>query len=110
MNKDSIPEQVDLPDDRFIAAIGYLGVLCVVPLILKRDSVFAMHHGKQGLVLLIAWMALWIGNVIPVLGQIVWMLGTIALIILMILGVINALHGRMWEMPFLGNFAKQLKL
>jgi fumarate reductase subunit D len=110
MNKDKLPEQVELPDDRFIAAIGYLGVLCVVPLVFKRDSAFAMHHGKQGLVLLIAWMILWLGNIVPILGQIVWMLGTIALIILIILGMINALQGRMWEMPFLGGFAKDLKL
>ena len=109
MNNDSLPKQTHLPDDRFIAAIGYIGVLCVVPLILKRDSKFSQHHGKQGLVLLIAWMVLWVGNIIPILGQIVWLLGSFALIILMILGIINALNGKFWEMPILGSFAKNLK-
>lgn len=108
--QDHVPPQVHLPDDRLIAAIGYLGILCLVPLILKKDSAFAQHHGKQGLVLLIAWIVLWIGNVIPVLGQIVWMLGSIALIILMILGSVNALQGRLWQMPVLGAFAKQIRL
>jgi uncharacterized membrane protein len=106
----SLPPQVDLPDDRFLAAIGYLGILCLVPLLLKKDSPFAQHHGKQGLVLLITWLVLWIGNVIPILGQIVWMLGSIALIIVMIIGIVNALQGKMWEMPVLGGYAKKIKL
>jgi fumarate reductase subunit D len=112
MNKkdaDYIPPQEAMQEDRLIAAIGYLGILCIVPLLLKRDSKFAQHHGKQGLVLLIAWIVLWIGNIIPVLGQIVWALGSIALIILIILGMVNALQGRMWKMPLLGQYAKNLK-
>ena len=110
MNNDSLPPQKSLDEDRLVAAIGYLGILCLVPLILKRDSRFAQHHGKQGLVLLIVWMVLWVGNVIPVLGQIIWMLGTLILLILMILGIVNALNGKMWEMPFLGQYAKKINL
>lgn len=107
---DYIPPQTNLDEDRLIAAIGYLGILCLVPLLLKKNSAFAQHHGKQGLVLLLAWVVLWIGNIIPVLGQIVWFLGSIALLVLVILGMVNALQGKMWEMPFFGSFAKQLKL
>jgi uncharacterized membrane protein len=107
---DYIPPQTNLDEDRLIAAIGYLGILCLVPLLLKKNSAFAQHHGKQGLVLLLAWVVLWIGNIIPVLGQIVWFVGSLALLVLVILGMVNALQGKMWDMPFLGSFAKQLKL
>jgi fumarate reductase subunit D len=110
MNQDYIPPSGDTQDDRLIAAIGYLGILCLVPLLLKKDSKFAQHHGKQGLVILIVWLALWVGNIIPILGQIVWTLGTIALLILIILGMVNALQGKMWEMPILGTYAKMIKL
>lgn len=109
-HNESLPPQQHLDDDRLIAAIGYVGILCVIPLALKRDSKFAQHHGKQGLVLLIAWMILWVCNVIPILGQIVWMLGSILLLILLILGVVNALNGKMWEMPVLGQYAKKINL
>lgn len=95
--------------EKFISAIGYLGVLCLVPLLLERNSAFARHHGKQGLTLLIAWMVLWIGNIIPVLGQIVWVIGSVVFIILIILGMVNAFAGRMWEMPVLGLYAKRFK-
>lgn len=96
-------------EDRLIAAIGYLGVLCLIPLLLKKNSAFCQFHGKQGLVLLIAWLILSFANVVPILGQLVWMAGSIALLILVILGVVNALNGKMWEMPVLGQFAKQIK-
>jgi uncharacterized membrane protein len=107
---DYIPPSGSLPDDRFIAAIGYLGILCLIPLLLKKDSAFSQHHGKQGLVVLLAWLVLWVGNIVPVLGQVVWALGSLLLLVLIILGMINALQGRMWEMPVLGKYAKDLKL
>ena len=103
-----VPQNID--DDKLIAAIGYLGILCLIPLLAKKDSAYAQHHGKQGLVLLIAWVILMFVNIIPILGQILWMLGAIGLIALLIMGVINALNGNMWEMPVLGKYAKQIKL
>ena len=107
---DDIPPQKDMQEDRLLAAVGYLGIFCLIPLLLKKDSAFAQHHGRQGLVLLITWIVLWAGNIIPLLGQIVWMLGSIVLIILVLLGMVNALQGKLWEMPVLGRYAKQMKL
>lgn len=95
--------------EKFMSAIGYLGVLCIIPLILHRQSAFAQHHGKQGLVLLIAWIVLWVGNIIPVLGQIVWVIGSVVLVIFSILGIINSFAGKLWVMPILGEYAKRLK-
>lgn len=104
------PSQADIDENKVIAAIGYLGILCLLPLLLKKDSVFAQHHGKQGLMLLICWMILWVVNVIPILGQITFVLGSLGLFILLLLGILNALNGKMWEMPVLGEYAKQIKL
>lgn len=100
----------DVEENKIIAALGYLGFLCLLPLLLKKDSPFAQHHGKQGLVLLIAWLILWIVNVIPFVGQVLWALGSIGILILVLLGIVNALNGIMWEMPVLGKYAKDIKL
>lgn len=100
----------DIEDNKFFAAIGYLGILCLIPLLLAKDSAFAQHHGKQGLVILLAWILLWVGNIIPVLGQIVWALGSILLFMLIIMGIVNAANGRMWELPVLGKYAKDIRL
>ena len=93
-----------------IAAVGYLGILCLIPLLLKKNSPFAQHHGKQGLVIVIAWLILFVANVIPFLGQLAWMVGSVLLLVLVVLGIVNSLNGKFWEMPFLGEYAKQIKL
>lgn len=110
MTEKTTSTKEDIEENKLVAAIGYLGVLCLIPLVLKKDSPYAQHHGKQGLVLTIAWIILWIGNIIPVLGQIIWFVGTIAILILVVMGIMNAMQGNMWEMPYLGKYASQIKL
>jgi len=100
----------DAQQNRFISAIGYVPPLCLLPLLLKKNSAFAQHHGKQGLVLLIAWCLISLTNIVPILGAIFSVVGYIVFVILMILGIINALNGRYWEMPILGEYAKQIKI
>jgi fumarate reductase subunit D len=104
------PMMNDAQEDRLFAAVGYLGILCLIPLLLKKNSAFAQFHGKQGLVLLITWVILSFVNVIPILGQLVWMVGSLALLILVIMGIVNALNGKLWELPVLGKYAKMIKL
>jgi uncharacterized membrane protein len=103
MDQPNQPDQTYAQDERFLSAIGYLGILCLVPLLLKKNSAYCQHHGKQGLVVLIVWCLLWVSNVVPVLGQIVWAIGAVMLVILMILGVVNASNGKMWTCPCLAS-------
>lgn len=110
MSEKTTATKKDIEENKLVAAVGYLGILCLVPLLLKKDSGYAQHHGKQGLVITVAWVLLWIGNIIPVLGQIVWFIGSIALLILVVMGIMNAMQGNMWEMPYLGKYASQIKL
>jgi uncharacterized membrane protein len=100
----------DIEENKLVAAIGYLGILCLLPLLWKKGSPYAQFHGKQGFVILVAWLILWVGNIVPFIGQIVWALGSVALVILVIMGIIHALNGEYWEMPVLGKYAKQVKL
>ena len=104
----------DIQDNRMIAAIGYVFILCLIPLTLKKESKFAQFHGKQGLVLTIASVLLWFLNfilgMIPVLGWLILFVSWISLIVLAIMGIMNALSGKYWEMPFLGKYAKEIKL
>ena len=107
-------DRKDIEQNKYIAAIGYLFFLCLVPLILKQGSKFAQFHGKQGLVLTIAailwWLLSRVLSIIPILGWLVSFVGWVALIILAIMGVLNAAAGKYWKMPFLGQYADQIKL
>jgi len=104
----------NIKDDNIIAAIGYIFILCLVPLLLKKDSQFAQFHGKQGLVLtvvaVIAWILSMILWFIPVIGWLINLVMFITIIVLAVLGILNALKGEYWEMPVLGEFAKKIKL
>ncbi len=97
-------------NERLIAAVGYLGVLFLIPLFFKRESQFAQFHGKQGLVLFVAWAIISLIAIIPVLGWIIWLVGNIVLVVLMIVGILKAYIGELWEMPYLGKYAKRVKI
>ena len=103
-------DKKDIDDSKAFAAIGYIGILCFVPLLLKKDSPYAQFHGKQGLVLFIAEVIIFFINIIPVLGQLVWLIGSVLFLTLSILGLLKAWNGESWELPILGEYAKKIKL
>lgn len=103
-------KQHDINNNRLYAAISYFWILCFVPLIWKRHSEFAMHHAKQGLVLLIAEFGGALLGWIPFIGYYLSMILGLALAILAISGIINALDGKYWQMPTLGRYAKKIKI
>jgi len=101
-----VPEQKDFENNKIIAAVGYLGLLCLIPLLGKKDSPFAQFHGKQGLVLCILWLATWVVGWVPFIGWALW----VAAIIFTIVGMQNAFSGKMEELPVIGKYADQIKL
>lgn len=92
----------DVQDNKLWAILGYLGILCLIPLLVKKDSKFAQFHAKQGLILLIGEFFVWI----PIIG---WLLG-IGIFILWIMGIINVLNGNMKPLPIVGDLAAKINL
>jgi uncharacterized membrane protein len=102
-------DKKDVTDNKAIAAVGYIGILFLIPL-LKKDSPYAQFHAKQGLVLFILEMVLWVVAMVPVLGWIVSFVGGIIAFILFIIGLLNALNGKTEPLPIIGKFAGQFKI
>lgn len=100
----------DIEDNKLIAAIGYLGILCLIPLLLKPKSQFCKFHGKQGLILTIGWVINFFIGLIPFVGWVLGFIGMVALAILSIIGIIKSLNGEYWEMPYLAEYAKKINL
>jgi len=105
----------DVDENKAIAAIGYLGILFLVPLLVKKDSPFAQYHAKQGMILFIADVILWfVAFIIGVatlgigfyLSWIIWLL----IIVWTILGIVNALNGKMQPLPIIGKMAESWKI
>lgn len=97
-------------DDNIISAIGYIWLLFLVPLLLKKGNKYCEFHVKQGLVLFITSIVLMVIAIVPFLGWIIAFFGWIIVIIFALLGFINALQGKQWEMPYLGKYAKKINL
>jgi len=100
--------QSDAEKNKAMAIIGYiLPILFFIPLVTDaKNSAFAKFHANQQLNLLLAAIAVNIvGTVIPVLGWfIILPLGSIALIVVAIMGIINAVKGTMKKLPIIGGF------
>ena len=96
----------DIEDNKVLAAIGYVWILCLVPLFLKRNSRFTQFHAKQGLILFVAEVLGWLIFWIPLVGWILF----IYVIIMAVMGILSALQGRYWEMPILGKYARKINL
>ena len=100
----------DIEQNKFISALSYVGILVLIPLLAKKESPYAQFHAKQGLVLLVAWIAVGIVTVIPVLGWVVGFIGSIILFVLFIIGLVNSLGGQAKELPLIGQFGDKFNI
>ncbi|MFH1424389.1 MAG: DUF4870 domain-containing protein [archaeon] len=92
--------------------IGAIGVL-----VLAKDKKFARYHAKQSLVLTLVWivstviltLVMWF----PIIRYFSWyllMLLHVTFVLMMVLGILNALLGRQKPLPIIGALAEEIKL
>ena len=88
--------------------LGIIGFLLVF--LIKKDNQFAMYHAKQSLVLFIAGVIVSVvGGMIPIIGWfIILPIGSLIVLILAIIGIINAVTGKEKPVPLLGQYAEKL--
>lgn len=103
-------------DDRGLMIVfSYLWILCLVPLLSKKDNADIQWHAKHGLVLMVAeflaWVALIILQVIPVLGQIIGCgllpIALLAFVVLHIIAMMKGLKGERLIIPGISDFAEK---
>ncbi len=94
----------DVEKNKVFGVLAYIGILFLVPLLAAPESKFAKFHANQGLTLFIVEVGLSMIAIIPILGWLVWFFGSIACLVLAIMGIINAAGGKMEKLPLIGNF------
>ena len=100
----------EVQEGKFFAAIGYLNILCFVPLLLKKGNKFAQFHGKQALVLFILEIAASILKILPALGDLVFTVAFVVFGILSLIGVVKVLMGESWEIPVIYEISNRITL
>ncbi len=89
--------------NRAVAALGY--ILFFIPLLVDGNNEEYKFHANQGLVLLIVSLIVnIIPRFIPWIGLIIALIGGILVLVLCIMGIINALNGEQKELPIIGSF------
>ena len=89
---------------------SYLSILCLVPLLLKKDNKFALYHGKQGLILFIWLVAASIVAPIPFLGWAIWIVSAILIVALSTIGIIQVLMEKYGKMSYISNIAAKISI
>jgi len=111
-------------DRTIMLVLSYLGILCLVPLLTKKDDPEVQWHAKNGLVLFcaeIAWIILriilgiissripvagcGIAMVLGILSCVVW----IGFLVLMIMCIVKATQGQRFRIPILTDIAEKLQ-
>jgi len=107
---EQVSENSKKEDNKLMGILSYIGVLCLIPLLTKKDNTFVFFHAKQGVVLFIAEVATVFVAAIPLLGWVVAPTVSIIWLILAIIGIVNVLDGKQKELPILGKYADKIKI
>lgn len=99
-----------------MAVLAYFGILVLIPILAAKESKFARFHANQGFILLITGVAysIFVQVVIKIVAFISYALAGIVgialglawllLLVLAIIGIINAVKGEFKQLPLIGQF------
>ena len=98
---------VDIDERRIMASLAYLGVLVLVPLIMRKNDPQINWHVKQGLVILAGLILALVASAwSPRVGNALFFL----LLIVDIVALVQALVGRRWRIPVIGSLADRFRI
>ena len=103
------PQSTPRQKNTGMAVVAY--IVFFIPLLTEsKNDPFVKYHVKQGLVLFLCGVVVWLViNVLPVLGLLVAPILDIALLVLLILGIMNAVKGVEKPLPLIGHLADSFK-
>jgi len=101
-------DPADIEANKVLSLLSYLGILWLIPLLAAPNSRFARFHTNQGLILWIANLIVGVAGgllaIIPILGWLVALALSIIMLVLMIIGIVNAVQGRAKQLPIIGKY------
>lgn len=103
------PANAELSDNAASALAYVTFIPAVIFLVLApyNQKPVIKFHAIQELGLTLVGICLHLFWVIPILGQIIWAVGGIALLIVWILCIVKASQGSAFKLPVIGDFAAQ---
>ena len=99
----------EVDEGRSAAILAYIPFMCFVPLTKMRHNKFALHHGRQGLVLLMLEI-LAVIFLIPKVSSYFWVVVIILCGGSALAGIMFAVQGTKHKLPYIGDIAERFKL
>ena len=93
---------------RFLAMLSYLGILCLVPMLLNKEDEYVNFHARQGLFLWIWGVLAIFGLYVPVVGRLFFSVSALLIVLFSLIGILSVLLMRAWKFPFIGIWAEKL--
>lgn len=101
----------EINETTIMAALSYVGPLVIVPFLVKKEDAFVKFHVKQGLVVFGLELILYVLSgfmlhfIMPIMSLI-----NLALLVLSIIGILNALQRKEKALPVVGSYASHIKI
>ena len=96
--------------DNAASGLAYITIIPAIIFLLVEPyskSSYVRFHSWQSIFLGIAAFAISFINIIPILGQIIFLLGMLVLFVAWIIVLLKALKGERYKLPFIGNYAEK---
>ena len=93
---------------KVLAGMSYLGILCLVPLVINRDDPYVRFHARQGVVLWMWEVLAMYSLAVPGLGRVFFGVSGLLCFIFSVIGLFSVCTGRAWKLPYVGNWAESI--
>jgi len=94
-------------NDMWMGILAYLGILSLIPFLVKDQSSFVRAHAVRGINLflleVIAWVAVGVFSWVPVLNDILSTVAGLAGFAFSLIGIINVANKEDKDLPFIGS-------
>ena len=98
-------EEEDIRRTNILSALCYLSFLFVIlGLLIEPNSKFLRYHINQSIILYIFGILCGLVAIIPFLGWIAAVIGSVACIVFMVMGIVRAFKGQAKDLPIIGKY------
>lgn len=95
----------DIRRSRLLAALCYFNItFMIIALLLEPNSKFIRYHINQSALLYIFALLSALLNIVPILGQIAFVVASVMFIVFTIMGIVRAVNGRAKDLPIIGKY------
>lgn len=104
------PANLAEKNNMVMAILAYIGPLVIVSFLVAKNDPFVKFHIKQGLVLLVIEVAVWILGMIFYMFWPILNLVNFATFIFAIVGIIRVTQGKEMQLPLVGKYSSYFKI